>query len=225
MVVKNRKFAGTLVLMFGAVLVVASVHIAAAAPPEQSAETTESMALSSEKTLAHLMAAYDGESNARAKYRAYASKANEEGYRKVAQLFMAAARSEEIHAELLARTIIELGGNPAVDLKTAVIKSTNENLEDVLMGEGQESESIYPRFLDQATKDNIKGAMIAFGSAIQVEAGHKKMFAEALANLSSWKKSSKGFFVCEICGYTVAVLDFTNCPVCTAPIEKFALIK
>lgn len=49
------------------------------------------------KTLENLLTAYNGESNANAKYLAYAEKADEEGYAKVASLFRAAASAEKIH--------------------------------------------------------------------------------------------------------------------------------
>ncbi|MGC8494772.1 MAG: ferritin family protein, partial [Syntrophobacteraceae bacterium] len=41
------------------------------------------------KTLDNLMTAYNGESNARARYLAYAKEADQEGYGKVASLFRA----------------------------------------------------------------------------------------------------------------------------------------
>ncbi len=49
------------------------------------------------KTLENLQTAFNGESNANAKYLEFAKKADEEGYTKVASLFRAAARAEEIH--------------------------------------------------------------------------------------------------------------------------------
>ena len=49
-------------------------------------------------TLDNLQAAFNGESNANARYLAFAKKADEEGYGQVASLFRAAARAEEIHA-------------------------------------------------------------------------------------------------------------------------------
>ena len=45
-------------------------------------------------TLDNLQAAFNGESNAHAKYLAYSKKAEEEGYLKVAALFRAAAHAE-----------------------------------------------------------------------------------------------------------------------------------
>lgn len=49
-------------------------------------------ATASKTTLDNLLAAYNGESNANAKYLAFAKKADEEGYGQAASLFRAAAR-------------------------------------------------------------------------------------------------------------------------------------
>src|SRR6476620_9328683 len=64
------------------------------------------------KTLDNLQAAFDGESNANAKYLAFAKKADEEGYAKVASLFRAAARAEAIRFNNHAQVIKQLGANP-----------------------------------------------------------------------------------------------------------------
>jgi len=47
----------------------------------------------SKSTLDNLQTAYNGESNAEARYEAFAAKADEEGYKSVAALFRAAAKS------------------------------------------------------------------------------------------------------------------------------------
>jgi rubrerythrin len=62
-------------------------------------------------TLTNLQAAYGGESNAHAKYTAFALKASEEGFQDVASLFRAAARAEQIHAENHARVMRKLGAD------------------------------------------------------------------------------------------------------------------
>ena len=49
-------------------------------------------------TLDNLQAAYNGESNAHARYLAFAEKADQEQFGEVASLFRAAAKAEETHA-------------------------------------------------------------------------------------------------------------------------------
>ena len=64
------------------------------------------------KTLDNLMAAYNGESNAKAKYTEFAKKADQEGFAGVAALFRAAAKAEETHATRHGEVIKKLGGTP-----------------------------------------------------------------------------------------------------------------
>ncbi|HEX7334620.1 MAG TPA: rubrerythrin family protein, partial [Pyrinomonadaceae bacterium] len=81
------------------------------------------------KTLDNLQTAFNGESNAKARYLAFAQKAEAEGYGKVASLFRAAARAEDIHANNHAEVIRKLGATPTADVKTPEVKSTAENLQ------------------------------------------------------------------------------------------------
>jgi rubrerythrin len=86
----------------GAVTVAAVAAFLLSAPPAVAAGT-------STKTLANLQSAYNGESNAHAKYLASAKKADEEGFGAAASLFRAAAKAEAIHAENHARVILQAG--------------------------------------------------------------------------------------------------------------------
>ena len=69
-------------------------------------------AMAATKTLDNLQAGFNGESNAHARYLAFAEKAGQEGYGEVASLFRAAAKAEEVHAANHAGVIKTLGGTP-----------------------------------------------------------------------------------------------------------------
>ena len=60
-------------------------------------------------TVKNLLSALEGESNANAKYNAFVTKAEADGFRGAASLFRAAARAEQIHATNHARVIVQLG--------------------------------------------------------------------------------------------------------------------
>ena len=64
------------------------------------------------QTLTNLQAAYAGESNIAIKYTAFAIKAEVDGYLRVADLFRAAVRAEQVHATHHAKIITRLGGKP-----------------------------------------------------------------------------------------------------------------
>ncbi|MGA9535847.1 MAG: rubrerythrin family protein [Desulfobacterales bacterium] len=177
------------------------------------------------KTLDNLMAAYNGESNAHAKYLAYAEKADAEGYGKVASLFRAAASAEKIHLTNHARVIEGMGGTPKADIKLPAVKSTKENLEDAVKGESYERSTMYPEFITQAEKENNTDAILTFTYAKAAEAEHAKLYQMALADLAKWKAPKTNFYVCPICGYTVeGKPSFAACPVCATPATLYQAV-
>jgi len=181
----------------------------------------EQAAPAEKTTLDNLMAAFDGESNANARYLAFAVKADEEGYGKVASLFRAAARAEQVHYEHHAAVIIELGGTPEAKIETPDVKSTKENLEAALKGETYETTVMYPEFLAKAEKDKIKNAVDAFEDAQAAEAVHAAWYKKALNNMDAWKGPKMDFYVCPKCGNVVDVIPGLACPICMEDTKKF----
>nr|WP_217909465.1 rubrerythrin family protein [Desulfosediminicola flagellatus] len=107
------------------------------------------------KTLDNLQAAYDGESNANAKYLAFAAKADEEGYGEVASLFRAAAKAEQIHMASHAKVIQEMGAVPIAKIKEAQVLTTKENLQAAIEGETYEKTMMYPEFISAADQRQL----------------------------------------------------------------------
>jgi len=176
-------------------------------------------------TVKNLMIAYNVQSNAKEKFLVFAKKADEDGYKKAAQLFRAAADSAQVLARNSAKALTDMGITPAATLRNHKIRSTRENLERSVKSEGYKAKKMYPKFKTQAETDNIKNAIILFGSAAKVASNRKKLFENALKNLDSMKNQSKGFFVCQICGNLVEVIDFTDCPVCGYPASEYKIIS
>ncbi len=175
------------------------------------------------KTLDNLMAAYNGESNAKAKYTEFAKKADQEGFAGVAALFRAAAKAEEIHATRHGEVIKKLGGTPKAEIKLPEIKATADNLKAALEGESYERDKMYPEFIAEAKASGNRDALRAFNFAVSAEAEHAKFYADAGANPAAWKPA-KTFFVCPECGKTVVAVGFEKCPVCFTPGDKFIKI-
>jgi len=185
----------------------------------------EQTAPAAKTTLDNLMAAYNGESNANARYFAFAAKADEEGYGKVASLFRAAARAEQVHFEHHAAVIKELGGTPAAKIETPVVKTTRENLEEALKGETYEADVMYPEFLAKAEKDKIANAVDAFEDAKAAEAVHAGWYKKALANMDAWKGPKMDLYVCPKCGNVVDIIPGPACPICMEDTKKFMLVS
>lgn len=173
-------------------------------------------------TLENMQAAYNGESNAHARYLAFAKQADTENYGEVASIFRAAARAEEIHAANHAAVIKKLGGDPQAKIETPQVKSTRENLEAAIKGETYERDTMYPDFLKQARKDRNNAAVRSLNLAKTAEAEHAKLYSAALSDLDRLKGSkSVTLFVCPVCGFTTRELTFAKCPSCFTPKEKF----
>jgi rubrerythrin len=167
----------------------------------------------SNKTLQNLQSAYNGESNAHAKYLEFAKQADSEGYGKVASLFRAAAAAEQIHLTCEGAVIKEMDAMPQADIKPAAVKATKQNLEDSAnKGEAYERDTMYPRFIKQARKDGNKEAAQCFEWARAAEAEHFKLFTAAIHNLDKMKGSPRTYYVCSEGGYTMAKLNAAKCP-------------
>ena len=176
-------------------------------------------------TLQNLQTAFNGESNAHAKYLEYAKRADTEGYTKVASLFRAAARAEEIHAANHAVVIKNMGGVPAADVKLPEIKTTRENLEDAVKGETYERDVMYTDFIKAAREAGNSEALRTFNFAKSAEAEHAKLYSEALAKLEDQKGGTTTYFVCPKCGFTTPDANLQKCPVDFTPKEKFEAIS
>ncbi len=183
-------------------------------------------AASSTSTKENLLAAFQGESNAHARYVAFATKADQEGYGRVASLFRAAARAEEIHAKNHADVLKKIGVEAKAELKAADVKSTRENLKAALEGETYERDSMYPQFLVKARQDGNRAAIETFNMAKMAEAEHAKLYTAALAGLDGAKGSaSESLYVCTVCGYTTTKLDFEKCPACFNPKDRYVKVS
>jgi rubrerythrin len=170
----------------------------------------------------NIQTAFNGESNAHARYLAFAAKADEEGYGEVASLFRAAARAEEIHASNHAKVIREMGATPNARIDAPDVKSTRENLEAAIKGESYERDKMYPDFLKQARADHNSAAVKSLNLAKTAEEEHAKLYTAALSGLDRLKGSKAAtFFVCPKCGFTARELTFEKCPSCFTPKEEF----
>lgn len=198
-----------------------ALAIAVLAPAAPSAaEATDSGS-----TLENMQAAFNGESNAHARYLAFAAKADEEGYGQVASLFRAAAMAEEIHAKNHADVIEKLGATAAAVLETPEVGTTAANLQAAIAGESYERDSMYPAFLKQARADGNRAAVRSLNFAMAAEGEHAALYKSALDNLDAWKDGKKTFYVCPECGKTVTTRDFQECSVCYTEAEEFVEIS
>lgn len=157
----------------------------------------------------NLQDAFAGESQANRRYTYYAEKAEKEGHPQIAKLFRAAAAAETVHARNHFNAMDGIG-------------TTKANLTAGIIGEHHEFTAMYPSFIRQAMEDQYKRAERTFDFANQVEEVHHELFQEAVKALDAGQEmKDEPFFVCPVCGYTVAGEPPEKCPVCGAPAKSF----
>ncbi len=159
-------------------------------------------------TKENLEAAFAGESQANQKYRAFAAKAEKEGFVNIAKLFRTTAEAEKIHAE---------GHLKALDK----VNSTVENLKEAIAGETYEFEEMYPPMLEQAEAENHKAKKM-FKWAVEAEAIHAKLYSLALKAAEEGKDLEvSNFYLCPVCGHIEFGEAPDKCPICGVPGDKY----
>jgi rubrerythrin len=161
-------------------------------------------------TLDNMKDAFAGESQANQKYRAFAKKAEQDGFPAVARLFRTAAEAERIHAEGHLKSMDGVG-------------STIDNLQAAFNGETYEYKEMYPPMLAQAKADEHK-AQRMFGYALDAEAVHAKLYTMAMEAVNQGKDLDVEFYLCPVCGNIEIGKPTEACVVCGAKAEKFILV-
>ncbi|MBK7631817.1 MAG: rubrerythrin family protein [Ignavibacteriales bacterium] len=162
-------------------------------------------------TKENLKEAFAGESQANQKYRAFAKKAERDGFPNIAKLFNTAAEAERIHAE---------GHLGALD----GIGSTVENIKAAIDGETYEYTSMYPPMLAQAETDNHKAKRM-FKYAVEAEDVHAQLYKLALAAAEQGKDLDvTDFYLCPVCGHIEFGKPENNCPICGTLASKYVKV-
>ena len=161
----------------------------------------------------NLQTAFAGESQANRRYLFFADKAEKEGHPQIARLFRAAAEAETVHAR---NHLAAMDG----------VGSTKDNLLAGAVGEHYEFTRMYPPFIDQAESENNKRAQRSFDYANEVEQIHHGLFEATMKAFdASQKQKEEPYFVCRVCGNTVAGEAPEVCPICGAPRDKFKRVE
>lgn len=156
----------------------------------------------------NLNEAFAGESQANQKYRAFAKKAEQEGFANIAKLFRATAEAESIHAHGHLAALESIG-------------STADNLKQAITGETYEFTEMYPPMVAQAESENHKGKRI-LAHAIKAEAVHAGLYQKALAAVERGADlDDNEFYLCPVCGHIEFGKPPEQCPICGTKGTKF----
>lgn len=183
------------------------------------------------KTLANLMKAFAGESQARNRYSFYASAANKEGYRQIEAFFIETADNEKEHAKRFYKLLLEglngeLPASVEVNASYPVAQaSTLDNLKAAAAGENEEWTQLYPAFAEVASIEGFPEVAAAFKMISQVEKKHEERYNKLAKNISEgkvFKKDEKVMWKCRNCGYIHEGNEApSSCPACIHPQAHF----
>jgi rubrerythrin len=186
------------------------------------------MELKGSKTEKNLLTAFAGESQARNRYTYAASKAAEEGYVQISQIFEETAGQEREHAKRLFKLL--KGGEVEIQaaFPAGVIGSTAENLKAAAAGEHYEWEEMYPSFASVAREEGFENIAKIFEFIAVAEKQHEKRYLGLLTNVESgtvFKKDKPVVWRCLKCGYLHVGEEAPKaCPACAHPQAYFELL-
>ena len=163
-----------------------------------------------EKTTANLKRAFQGETEAHFRNRAFAVQADKDGYPQIARLFRAIAEAEAVHS----LNVLRLRG---------IVKDTESNLERAFTTETYAHQEAYPAIIKEAEEEGERAASIAFSQSKDVEEMHASLYKKAMTDMMSDRMSE--YHVCTVCGYVTDGPVPDNCPVCQAKAEKFKKVE
>jgi rubrerythrin len=157
----------------------------------------------------YLKSAFSGESRAHMKYRIFADKAEEEGFKDIARLFRAIAFAERVHASNHLNALN--GGNLTID-----------NLGIAIDGETFEVIEMYPAYKAVAELRDEKKAVTSMHYALEAEKIHAALYGEAKDSAGAGQDMEIGdIHICPVCEHTVVGKAPDRCPICGVQGDKF----
>ena len=112
-------------------------------------------------------------------------------------------------------------------MKLPEIKTTADNLKAAVEGESYERDTMYPQFVKDARAAGDADAV----RTLQLRAGGRGRTRHALRRRVGEAVHAEGgarrvtYYVCSVCGKTVAKVDFAKCPVCFSPKDKYVTVS
>ena len=135
--------------------------------------------LKGSKTYDNLLIAYAGESQARNKYEFFAAKAQEEGYRQIAELFRETADNEKEHAEIWYKHFVGIGTTP-------------ENLMTAAEGEHYEWSEMYDDMACVAREEGFEQIARQMEQVAAIEKEHETRYRKLWENIKTQQVFARG---------------------------------
>ena len=171
------------------------------------------------KTKANLEAAFAGESQATNKYAYFASKATQEGYVQIGNIFTETSGNEREHAKLWFKILSNDGST------TGAVPSTLDNLAAAAGGENYEWTTMYAGLAQTAREEGFNEIADLFEGVGGVEKHHEERYRTLIERLNKgevFQRDHVNVWKCLNCGH----IEFSEkapamCPVCNHPQSYF----
>ena len=176
----------------------------------------------------NLLKAFAGEAQARNRYTYFASKARDEGFMKISDIFEETANQEKEHAKRLFKFLE--GGDLEVTatFPAGIISTTLENLLEAASGENHEHSVMYPEFAKTAEKEGFVQIAAVFMAIANAEKQHEKRYRDLAANIDQgrvFKRDAEVVWRCRNCGYLHTGTEApAACAACAHPRDHFELL-
>ena len=174
------------------------------------------MELQGSKTWENLQTAFAGESQAHTKYQYYASKAKNDGYVQIANIFLETSKNEKEHAKIWFKY-----------LHDGAVPDTIANLNDAADGENYEWTDMYDEFAKVADEEGFKEIAAKFRMVGASEKHHEERYRQLIGNIEGglvFSRDGDRTWICSNCGHIVIGSKAPEiCPVCMHPKSYFEL--
>lgn len=180
------------------------------------------------QTEKNLLTAFAGESQARNKYNYFSSKARDEGYHQIMNIFNETADNEKEHAKRLFKFLE--GGKVEIQASfpAGIIGSTQENLKEAAEGENYEWTEMYPGFAKVAESEGFSEIAAVFKAIAMAEKQHEKRYNELRENILQgrvFERDEPVKWKCGNCGYVHEGKEAPElCPACKHEREHFEIL-
>ena len=176
----------------------------------------------------NMLTAFAGESQARNRYTYFATRARDDGYIQIADIFEETANHEKEHAKRFFKFLN--GGELEIrwSFPAGIIGSTYDNLLAAAEGEHYENTEMYPEFARIAREEGFGRIAETLEAIIIAERQHERRYRELAANIEAdrvFKREKKVVWRCRNCGYLHEGQEAPKvCPACVSPQGYFELL-
>ena len=172
------------------------------------------MELKNSKTWDNLHAAWEGETQAHAKYQYFAEKAEAEGYKNISDVFKLTSKNELAHSKIWYEYMMD--GIPETQ---AALKNASD-------GEHYEWSEMYARFAKEAEEEGFHEIAAKFRNVANIENAHMQRYDKHISDMEKgevFKKPESIGWICSNCGFAFNGTDAPPiCPVCGKPQSWFS---